>query len=56
MSDEPNNYAVFVQSKITGYTTHGDFVLTRLEAWTIALTLDVERPDFRHYVKQEGEA
>lgn len=55
MSDEPSNYAVFVQSKITGYTTHGDFVLTKAEAQEIAEALDKEWPDHDHYVKREGE-
>lgn len=52
---EPNNYAVFVQSKITGYSFHGDFVLTKEEAQTIADQLNVEWPDFTHTIKQEGE-
>lgn len=53
---EPNNYAVVVQNKTTGYSFHGDFVLTKEEAQTIADQLNVEWPDFAHTIKQEGEA
>jgi hypothetical protein len=53
---EPNNYAVVTVSKITGYSFHGDFVLTKEQAQTIADQLNVEWPDFMHTIKQEGEA
>lgn len=53
---ELNNYAVVTVSKITGYSFHGDFVLTKEEAQTIADQLNVEWPDFMHTIKQEGEA
>lgn len=56
MSDEPNNYAVFMKNKETGYTVHGDYVLTEAEAQEIANALNKEWPDHDHYVKQEGEA
>ena len=56
MTDEPNNYAVVTVSKITGYSFHGDFVLTKEQAQTIADQLNVEWPDFMHTIKQEGEA
>ena len=52
---EPNNYAVFMKNKETGYTVHGDYVLTKAEAQEIADALDKEWPDHTHYVKQEGD-
>lgn len=52
---EQKNYAVVTVSKITGYSFHGDFVLTKEEAQTIADQLNVEWPDFTHTIKQEGE-
>lgn len=53
---EPHNYAIVTVSKITGYSFHGDFVLTKEQAQTIADQLNVEWPDFMHTIKQEGEA
>ncbi len=53
---EQNNYAVVTVSKITGYSFHGDFVLTKEQAQTIADQLNMEWPDFMHTIKQEGEA
>lgn len=53
--NEQNNYAVVTVSKITGYSFHGDFVLTKEQAQTIADQLNVEWPDFMHTIKQEGE-
>lgn len=53
---EQNNYAVFMQNKETGYTVHGDYVLTKAEAQEIADALNKDWPDHNHYVKQEGEA
>ncbi len=53
---EPNNYAVFMKNKATGYTIHGDYVLTKAEAQEIANALNKEWPEHYHYVRQEGEA